>query len=114
MTQQRQVTGSAWLPVTLMAATTLMLIAAIVAFIAGAPGVGDACLGAVFVVAAVTGGAAAVNRARAVPGGSVSGGSVSGGYVSGGSAVPVPGSRVAPDGPVGPAGSLAEGKPNQR
>lgn len=109
MTQQRQVTGSAWLPVTLMAATTLMLIAAIVAFIAGAPGVGDACLGAVFVVAAVTGGAAAVNRARAVPGGSVSGG-----YVSGGSAVPVPGSRVAPDGPVGPAGSLAEGKPNQR
>jgi hypothetical protein len=67
MTRQQQGTRPIWLSVTLMAVSTLMLIAAIVCFIVHAPGAGDALLAimAVFGVVALAGCIGARNRAHA-------------------------------------------------
>jgi hypothetical protein len=58
VTQQQQAVRAAWLPVTLMIAATMMLVAAIICFVLSAPGAGDAflaVLGAVGVVALAAG-----------------------------------------------------------
>jgi uncharacterized membrane-anchored protein len=68
MTRQQQATWSIWLSVTLMAVSTLMLIAAIVAFVVRAPGAGDAFLAIMGVcgVVALAGSIASRNRAQAL------------------------------------------------
>jgi uncharacterized membrane-anchored protein len=68
MTRQQQATWSIWLSVTLMAVSTLMLIAAIVAFVVRAPSAGDAFLAIMGVcgVVALAGSIASRNRAQAL------------------------------------------------
>ena len=68
MTRRQQIVWSMWLPVAMMAMSTLMLIAAIIAFIVRAPGAGDALLAlmAVVGVVALAGCIASRNRAHAL------------------------------------------------